>query len=551
MKISRYALVAALLVPAMADAQESRTHTPRPTVPAITEGDLRTRVYIFADDSMGGREPGTAGHTKSTAYIAAELQRLGLQPAGDNGTFFQAVPLVTRSASRESELRIGTRALATWDEYVPLDSRRRARPFADLPVVFAGTLGDTASMITREQAQGHVLVFAMRPGSGNLGAPLMRPGERFGGATGAIFLGPDALVRSYGDYFRQANTSVPAADTITTPSLFLLPLSASDALFGVPADSLSPGRVGARVSGRAVHEQHDAGARNVVAILPGSDPALRGQYVAIGAHSDHVGTSAESVDHDSLRASNAVLRPSGADMRPRQPTAEDAARIRAAIDSLRRVNPPRQDSIYNGADDDASGSMAALEIAEAFARGAQKPRRSLLFVWHTAEELGLVGARYYTENPTVPRDSIVAQLNMDMVGRGNPDDVPHSRAGSVQLLGSRRLSTELGELVEAVNARQSPPFELDYTFDQPGHPEQYYCRSDHYMYARFGIPVTFFSSGGHRDYHMLTDEPQYIHYGQLTAITKLVHDVAREIANRDARLVVDQPKPDPNGRCVQ
>jgi hypothetical protein len=138
-----------------------------------------------------------------------------------------------------------------------------------------------------------------------------------------------------------------------------------------------------------------------------------------------------------------------------------------------------------------------------------------------------------------------------MIGRGETADIPGGGPGYLQLIGSRRLSTELGDLVESVNKSYSSPFKFDYQFDAAGHPEQYYCRSDHYEYARYGIPITFFSTGGHVDYHQVTDEPQYINFPHLVKVASLVADVAERIANLDHRVVVDKPKPDPHGQCVQ
>jgi Zn-dependent M28 family amino/carboxypeptidase len=214
------------------------------------------------------------------------------------------------------------------------------------------------------------------------------------------------------------------------------------------------------------------------------------------------------------------------------------------------VNRPRLDSIYNGADDDGSGSVAELEIAESLAN-APRPRRSILFVWHTGEESGLLGSAWFTDNPTVPRDSIVAQLNMDMVGRGTAEDVRRGGPRNLQVIGAQRRSTELGNVIEQVNARRSEPYAIDYTFDAPRHPLNRFCRSDHYMYARYGIPIAFFSRGYHIDYHVVTDEPQYINYEGLARVAGFVRDVAVELANRDQRLVIDKPKPDPRGPCRQ
>jgi hypothetical protein len=305
--------------------------------------------------------------------------------------------------------------------------------------------------------------------------------------------------------------------------------------------------------------ERSAPTRNVVAILRGADPKLRGQYVAIGAHSDHVGyRAAGPVDHDSLHLVNglryiATENPTGAALtaEQRREMQVRVAAIHVNLDSVHALRPARRDSINNGADDDGSGSVTVLELAEAFARGRVKPKRSLLFVWHTGEEKGLLGSRYFTDHPTVERDSIVAQINIDMVGRGGPTDLREGGDRYLQLVGSRRLSTELGDLTEAVNKREPMPFTFDYTFDANGHTDNIYCRSDHYNYARYGIPVVFLTTGLHGDYHQVTDEPQYIDYAHMARVGSFVFDLANRVAGIDHRPVVDKPKPDPNGTCRQ
>jgi Zn-dependent M28 family amino/carboxypeptidase len=292
-------------------------------------------------------------------------------------------------------------------------------------------------------------------------------------------------------------------------------------------------------------------------VLRGSDPALRAQYVSLTAHNDHVGFDHSPVDHDSLRAFNQVVRPMGADSPQRPATTEEVARIRTILDSLRTVHRPRLDSIRNGADDDGSGTVSILEIAERMALGGEHPRRSILFVSHTGEETGLLGSRYYSDHPTVPRDSIVAEIDQDMIGRGTVHDFPRGGTGAgsdsyLEVVGAKRLSRAFGEMVEAANARQPIPFVFDYTYDQPGHPLQYYCRADHYSYARYGIPSLALSRGEHEDYHQVTDEAQYISYRELARVSRMVHDAALAIANADQRPALDAPKQtDPNARCVQ
>ncbi|HET7024772.1 MAG TPA: M28 family peptidase, partial [Gemmatimonadales bacterium] len=303
-------------------------------------------------------------------------------------------------------------------------------------------------------------------------------------------------------------------------------------------------------------------ARNVVAILPGSDAKLKGEYVAMGAHNDHIGMNDHPVDHDSMRIFNHIVRPNGADQGGKQATPEEQAEVNTVLAAWRAKHPgtARLDSISNGADDDGSGTVSVLEIAQKMASLKHKPKRSMLFVWHVGEEKGLLGSAYFTDHPTVPRDSIVAQLNMDMVGRGDAWDVTgftkdgeaiHGSPNYVQLVGSRRLSTELGDLAESVNKSGHHGLTFDYSIDADGHPANIYCRSDHYEYARYGIPIIFFTTGLHSDYHQVTDEPEYIDYAHMARIDNYLEDLAVHVADLDHRPVVDHPKPDPHGACRQ
>jgi hypothetical protein len=368
------------------------------TAASITERDLRTRLGVYADDSMLGRGAGTLGNKRATQYIANEFRKLGLEPAGDSGTFFQEI----------------------------------------------------------------------HP----------EPTARF------------------------------------------------------DATKIEPGT-----------------ARNVIAILRGSDPVLRNTFVAVGAHNDAIGIVPPR-DADSARKVNLVLNREKNEL-GRSVTAAERDSIVKQVISTWGARTPRIDSIVNGADDDGSGTVGLLEIAEAFAKSGSRPRRSILFVSHTGEERGLLGSRWFTDHPTVERDSIVAQINIDMIGRGGADDITGGGPNYLQLVGARRLSTELGDLIDKVNARRSQPFKFDFTWDANGHPERIYCRSDHANYARFGIPVAFFWTGLHADYHQVTDEIQFIDFEHMTRITQFVHDVVREVAGLDHRLPLDKPRTEPTARCVQ
>ena len=289
-------------------------------------------------------------------------------------------------------------------------------------------------------------------------------------------------------------------------------------------------------------------ARNVIGVLRGSDPMLKNEYVVMSAHNDHVGVARQAVDHDALRVTNfaAAMRKRGASAAAAQAWATHA------LDSIRSLRAPRQDSIFNGADDDGSGTVALLEIAEAMSANPIKPKRSILFISHTAEEEGLYGSEWFTDHPTVPRDSLVAELDMDMVGRGSAADVEHGGPAYLELIGTRRLSTELGDVAEKVDATEAIPFKFNFAFDAPGDKEQYYCRADHYSYARFGIPSINFSRGDHPDYHEVTDEPQYIDYDALARVAVYVRDLAVALANLDHRVAIDHAKQnDPHAGCVQ
>jgi hypothetical protein len=529
---------------------------PRPTKPEITAADLMTRLYIFADDSMQGREAGTIGNVKGTDYIAAEIKKLGLLPAGENGTYFQAIPLKTRTLGANPTLSVNGTALTPFVDFVPT----AGVPLngGSIPTIFGGHLGGEAPTITTEQANGKLVVFTLPAGAARLPR-----GLSLDGAAGIIVIGGESISQQAVAFARRPTTFMDDGSSNARP-VITLTSSAAAKLFSAPLAQVKPGDAGATVSANVAYEvkpiEHPA--RNVIGIIPGSDPNLKGQYVAIGAHNDHVGFNNRPLDHDSVRIWNHIVRPQGADDGGKQATPALQEKVNAELAAFRAKNPgaARQDSIFNGADDDGSGTVTVLEIAEKIASMKVKPKRSMLFVWHVGEEKGLLGSRWFTDNPTVPRDSVVAQLNMDMVGRGGAhDETGRTKDGQaivgspnyLQLVGSRRLSTELGDIVESVNKSGGHNMYLDYSIDADGHPSNIYCRSDHYEYARYGIPIVFFTTGLHSDYHQLTDEAQYIDYSHMTRVGKLVNDIAVHVANLDHRVKVDKPKPDPKGGCRQ
>ncbi|MES2123164.1 MAG: M20/M25/M40 family metallo-hydrolase [Gemmatimonadota bacterium] len=537
-----------------------------PTVPAITAGDLMTRLYIYADDSLMGRRVGTEYNLKATAYIEREVRRMGLKPAGDDGGYFQNIGVIARGFdTTASRLSVDGTDYKAGVDYVATTSGA-PHAIASAPVVVWGSVLDTMGTPTPDQYNGKwVVMRAFQPPAG------------FDQAAQQVFIKTAGYQRFLA--MAQSQAVLGRITILTTPELnanlvrnAVTPsgamLSSKDersvnltvtsklgeAILGADFATAAPGTMGKSIALDARFADEARGGRNVIAVLPGSDPKLKGEYVVIGAHNDHVGFNNRPVDHDSLKVWLKHARPQGADGGPKTLTAEDWTTINGEIAELRKLNPPRPDSIYNGADDDGSGSVSVLEMAEAFAKGSVKPKRSILFIWQTGEESGMWGSGYFMDHPTVPRDSIIADINIDMVGRGAPSDVTGQQkeggllSGAdryVQIVGSRRLSTELGDLVEAANKEGKFNFKLDYAMDANGHPQNIYCRSDHWSYGKWGVPAVFFTTGGHADYHQVTDEPQYIRYDHMALLDQMIFTTALKVANLDHRVVVDGPKPNP------
>jgi hypothetical protein len=298
------------------------------------------------------------------------------------------------------------------------------------------------------------------------------------------------------------------------------------ASFALATAKLVTVRVGARVTREDTY--------NVVASVDGADPVLRSEFIALGAHLDHIGlrparttpgASADRSDGPARTTPGASADRSDARSRP----------VGAVTGT--------QDVINNGADDDGSGVVALVEMAAAAMRGP-RPKRSLLFVWHTGEESGGWGSRYITAFPPVPIDRIIAQLNLDMIGRsrqpGDSTAANHGLTGpdEVYVVGAGRLSRALAETVARVNGSYLN-LALTAKHADPADPERIYERSDHYQYAQKGIPVAFFFSGLHEDYHRPSDEIERIDFVKLQKIARTVLAVAWALGNAPDRPALD------------
>ena len=566
---------------------------PKPTTSDITANDLRTRLYQFADDSMQGRRIGEPGNLKGTDYIAREFARLGLKPGGDNGAWYQELPWgaigFDRAASRLVIAGQTLNAGTDWIPMVPVTNSIGAK--ADLnnvQTVFGGRWRDTVQL-DPAAFRGKVAVFVGGPvgagagggGRGGAGATLPSCDElpdRFGaaaaaqvdaeraaanagrggrgggrggngadtldarayaaGAVGVIYIGlesmaPGAVRNAFATRMgiRPGSTPVtrvdPPAATISIPTV--------SRLFDRPLGELKVGDTGAAVTAQwdNAWRPGTTPARNVIAILPGSDPARASEYVLVGAHNDHTGIAGTAVDHDSLRAVNTVTRRQGANDPSCRPNADQQRRIDSMIAHARRIRPPRRDSINNGADDDGSGSMVMLEIAERFAK--EKPARSIIFISHQGEEGGLQGSRWFVDHPTVPLENIVAAHNMDMVGKGRVTEVKYGGPSSIQMLGARRLSREFGDVIDSVNAVRAETMAIDRSWDATTNPMRRFCRSDQVNYVRKNVPVVYVSLGYTQDYHQVTDEPQYIDYEHSARLGRFVYDIMWALAVRKDR----------------
>ncbi len=514
----RWSMVAAV---ALAACSTPRTvPTAEPAVDAggeITANQLRRDLSALAADSMRGRETGTADADRAARYLATRLEQLGLEPAGDS-MFVQRVPLQRESIARTSrivvnesgrftELRIGADVIPVVN-LGPGISPAKSRATGQL--VFAGygmrMKGSRRDDLADLDLEGKVVVVINGAPQGTDSATRLvmeseaaiserlslilprRPAAVVilltgGGAT--AFATTAAQLRGVVTA-RSSAREIPEVDRPLPMILLGSPRAGSPLLpANWPADDLPQVLEGRAFSARIDEERTLFTAFNVIGVIRGSDPLLSRTYVAYGAHYDHIGI----------------------------------------------VAPVAGDSVANGADDDGSGVVSLLAIARAMQRSPVRPKRSTLFVWHVGEEKGLLGSAYFVQHPTVPIDSIVAQLNADMVGR--------NAASLLYTVGPRAApnnqSRRLGAIVDSVNATQPVPFLINRDWDSATHPEHIYERSDHFNYARKGIPIVFFTTGLHDDYHTPSDEASKIDYEKMTRVARLMRDVGCAVANDATR----------------
>jgi hypothetical protein len=510
----------------------------------ITAARLSEYLHFVASDAMGGRDTPSKGLDDTAKFLADHLARLKIKPAGDDGTYFQKIELVSFKVDpAKSSLRLGDRVSKFGEDFLA----GTVNGSASGALVYAGhgyvikskNINAFNGLDVRDKiviAAAGVLPQGVARGElrGRAGEGDWEDAESYARKNGA-----KGLIRIPRNFERVWRFGRFAADRVNyqvarfmaagggaagggasssggelpaiLPSAALLEAlfagekrAGADVLKGISeGDAGEPFSLDAKKRAEftvSVGSQK-AMTQNVVGVLEGSDPVLKNEYVAIGAHYDHVGTG----------------------------------------------QPVNGDAIYNGADDDGSGTVGVLAIAEALAGGA-RPKRSVLFVWHCAEEKGLWGSDYFTRFPTVPLKQIVAQLNMDMIGRskkeGEANDANRELSGAneVYVIGSKMMSTELGDLSERVN-RAYLNLNFNYKYDNPSDPNRFFFRSDHFNYARRGVPIIFYFDGVHQDYHRPSDSADKIDYQKMEKIVRTVFATALELANAPTRPRVDKQLP--------
>jgi hypothetical protein len=563
-------------VPATVDAQRGRRAT-------IAESDLRTWLTYLSLDALEGRRLFTEGYGLAAQYVAERLREAGVEPAGDDGTYFQSVRQHEYRVTNKSTLTIeapgrapvvfkhgegvtfptnaGGRQTVTFEgvEFVgyglsvaePAHDDYAGRDTKGKLVVWMGngpstvpnagrllgarsryaieTMGASAAMgfapapapptpaeiaLTEAQqalqaanlavAQAQAALAQARTGRGGRGGGRGRGGQPTVAADLTSVQRVDAIQTPQ----IMADERVFEALFASAPSQFAALKTLSDDRGDLPRFAIP----GVKVT-IDVNNTYDIIAtqltKNVVGKVTGRDPKLRDTYVMFGAHLDHTGYRSAPIAIGGRGAS-----PIGPDGKP--------------------------DLINNGADDDGSGSTGLLGIAKAFATGP-KPRRSALFVWHSGEESGLQGSRYMADHPVVPLEAVQAQFNIDMIGR-NRDNNP-AEASTVYVIGADRISTDLHNLVVDANLATAEPLALNYEYNDPRDPNSFYTRSDHYSYALKGIPVAFFFTGTHPDYHQPTDSVEKILFQKMQRIAQMVYEAGFAAADSETSLVRDNLGP--------
>ena len=474
----------------------------------ITEEELKEHLYIYASDDFEGRETGEPGQKKAVEYLKNAYVQMEVSAAQENGDYFQEVPLEVAKLPIGS-VSIGEITYSIGEGFVGFKAANGE--YTELVYVGYGIDEENYSDYKEIDVKDKVvLVKSGEPknedgtyllsGSNNISdwssaeaLTKKRQAAKENGAKVVLYHDPGNYGRYRGYYnFMNSNDDgqMSLKENGENPALILLEGTTAEGILPEIQTDNAPKVINLSIKLELESSNLEIDSENVIAFIPGFEKP--DEYIVISSHLDHIGVSANG-------------------------------------------------NINNGADDDGSGTVAMLEIAEAFKKAVDTgngPKRSIVFLHVTGEEKGLLGSQYYTDvEPIFPLSQTVANLNIDMIGRIDPKR--DGKRDYVYLIGSDKLSQDLHELSERIN-EQYAQLELDYTFNDENDPNRFYYRSDHYNFAKNNIPIIFYFNGTHDDYHRPGDTPDKINYDLLAKRSQLIFHTAWEIANREERVAVDK-----------
>lgn len=498
----------------------------------ITAAQLKDYLYFLASDEMEGRDTPSRGLDTAAKFMATLLSRWGVKPAGDNGTYFQRMWVVRKSTDMAaSTAELNGKKLVYGEDFYSAGTNGTA----NAPLVFGshGWFHKAKGIdgLSGVDAKGKiVVVYSEEPlpqgltqqdfQQGNYGTDYADPivNAKNKGAAGLIVVANSRTQGNWATISRRAGgggrvqiEGLGAAGNDPGIPYIVISQKTAQSLFegesgnplttaGMKAFDLQAGK---RANLNTVVKTDKIPTQNVVGMIEGSDPTLKSEMVVLSAHYDHDGV---------------------------------------------RPNAPGEDKIWNGADDDGSGTTAILAMAEALAKSPKKPKRSMVFLWVAGEEKGLLGSEYFVKFPTVPIDKVVTNINIDMIGRSrkaadaNPKNKDLSGENEIYVIGSNMMSSKLGEVTNSVNKGYlNMTYNLKY--DDPKDPNRFFFRSDHFNFAVNGIPAVFFFNGVHEDYHQAGDHPDKIDYARMEKIARTIFLTMWEIGDLKERPKVDKQLP--------
>jgi hypothetical protein len=514
MKIKAFCL---LLVLTAASFGQKLDRIPNDAMKEINPTELRMHLEFLASQEFGGRYTLSPNFQVAARYLATRLEAYGYKGAGKDGSFFQPFDVISSQVEPQSS-SLSITAKGTTTDYKYGDFYNSGRSGGDVSgaVVFAG-YGVSAPQFNYDDyakidAKGKIVMIVGGTPKG-IDSSKLKEEEQGNEAAArhgalAVFRLPSreyvAFMRRTGPMRDRSSerAMLAADDSPRVPEIRLAP-DASELLLSLIGldlkklndamekhDPLPPATMDAQAKLNLSVKQQTRSTQNVVGIFAGSDPKLKDEYVAFSAHYDHLKTAADG-------------------------------------------------KIYPGADDDGSGTVAVLNIAKAIAD--QRPKRSVLIIFHAGEELGLLGSEYNADHsPIVPLDKIVTDLNIDMVGRvrdSNPKNQRIVDNDSIYVIGADKISQELADIHAKTN-KETEKLNFDMKYNDPNEPNRFYFRSDHWNYAKHGIPIIFWFDGTGEDYHQQSDTVDKIDFDKLARVARLVYATGYRVANLDHRLKI-------------